>query len=142
MSVRLADILVDGDFLARDIVYHNSCKMAHWKRQQKQSTCTGTESSASPSSGNPNMAAIVAEVEFFADTQEQFKQGEYIPINVLENLYNNKRDVLDLPPLNRPSFIKKLTTFIPEAVVTPQKDPKPFIVHSQASGNRAVMMVT
>ena len=48
-KVQLADILAEGDFLARDIVYHRSCKTTHWRNyvqaSGRQTSREGTDES-------------------------------------------------------------------------------------------------
>ena len=79
MKVRLADVLAEGDFHARDIVCHSSCKLAHWSHYVK----------ALGKVAQKKDDGETAEVEFYSILKSRLDEEEYLDLWVVVELHNS-----------------------------------------------------
>jgi hypothetical protein len=133
-KVQLADIIAEGDFLARDIVYHSSCKVTYWRKyvQGPKRSSTGNEGEYA--------ALLSAEIEFYDELLESIESGEYVTTVDAETLYRNMmRDHgVDHKSITRRTVVKKISDNMPNIVLAPNKGNLPGIFHSKKAGREAL----
>ncbi|CAB3993633.1 Hypothetical predicted protein [Paramuricea clavata] len=133
-KVQFADILAKDDFLARDIVYHKSCKTKYWRKHvqasDRQSSCTDA---------NKSTLFIAAEIEFFDHLNEIVESGEYITTVEVETLYKNiMHDHGIDKPITRRSLISNISQNMPHIVISQHRGSLPGVLHSKKAGHEAV----
>lgn len=133
-KVQLADIIADGDFLARDIVYHQSCKTTYWRKyvqpSDRQSSCKDADLS---------ILFIAAEIEFLDHLHEIVESGEYITTVEVETLYNNMMHDRGIDkPITRRSLISKISQNMPNIVISEHRGSLPGLLHSKKTGREGL----
>ena len=83
-KVQIANITAWDDFLAKDIVYHKSCKTTTWKTYVQ-----GPEQRVVPPNVEYSTPFIAAEIEFYENLSERIESGEYITTVHAETLYRD-----------------------------------------------------
>jgi len=133
-KLNMADLLADGDFHARDIRYHTSCHLTHW-RHHKHEPKTRTNSP-----DEDTIAFISAEIEFVAELQERLDNGEIITITEVTTLYTNMmfdHGIQD-KTISRQLLLTKLEHSISNFTITGAKGRKPAVIHSNEAGRSAI----
>ena len=130
-KVQMADILAEGDFLARDIVYHQTCKTTHWQRYVQ-----GPQRSATPFKDCEDIVAFVAaEAEFYDELEDRIESGEYITTVQVENLYADMmqdHNIVGRTTYTKPTrrdLIKNVSEKLPNVVISEHKGNQSGILH-------------
>lgn len=135
-KVQLADIISEGDFLARDIVYHKSCKTTYW-RIYVQGPERRTETNQN---SEETIFFIAAEMEFYDELHERIESGDYITTVQAEELYYNMmRDHgVTGHAISRRTLITNITHNLPDIELSQHRGKLPGVFHSKKSGREAV----
>jgi hypothetical protein len=124
-KVRLADILVEDDFLVRDIVYHKSCKTEYWRKFVQV-----TERQSSHKDAGESALFLAAEMEFFDHLNEIVESGEYITTVEVETLYKNMMHDHGIDkPITRRSLIFNISQNMPNIVISQHRGSLPGVLH-------------
>lgn len=132
----MADIISEGDFLARDIVYHKSCKTTYW-RIYVQGPERRTETNQN---SEETIFFIAAEMEFYDELHERIESGDYITTVQAEELYYNMmRDHgVTGHAISRRTLITNITHNLPDIELSQHRGKLPGVFHSKKSGREAV----
>ena len=135
LKVRLADVLAEGDFHARDIVYLSSCKLAHWSRYVQ-----APGKVAQKMDGSETANFIAAEVEFYSILKSRLDEEEYVDLQVVEKLYNSVMldNSVSIPNVRRPVLKEKILKNIQGLCISELSGNKPSVLCSTAAHRSAV----
>ena len=134
-KVQIANITAWDDFLAKDFVYHKSCKTTAWKPYVQ-----GPEQRVVPPNVEYSTAFLAAEIEFHDNLSERIESGEYITTVHAETLYRdmmNEHGFLD-ELIPRRKLITKISQNLPNIVISEHRGNLPGILCSKKSGREAV----
>ena len=136
-KLQLADVIVEDDLLARDIVYHNSCKFKAWQKHVNWPKKCTTDKNVD------NTRLFIAEIEFFDNLQEKIASGEYITTIQAENLY---KEILEEHGINttitRRALIAQISENVPNIVISQHRGNLPCVLHSKQAGREALDLAT
>ena len=134
-KVNLADIIAEGDLHARDITYHTSCYTSNWSRfiQAPQRLST------SKPDVTMSVGFIAAEIELYAEMQEDIDEGLFVKSSDAETMYRNM--MRDHGICSYSITRKLLLNKIRENVlceITESKGQQPSLIHSKVAQNTAI----
>lgn len=136
-KVYLADFIVERDFLSRDIKYHKSCHTTHWRNYVQGPTRIGKNKDFIDIH---TVEFISAEIEYFAELEEQLGSGEFLTVRETTELYN--RMMLDHgfedQFISLQEAINKIKSNIRSIVVTPACGRNPSVISSTSACRSAI----
>ena len=136
-KLQLADVIAEDDFLARDVVYHKSCKTKHWKTYIQAPKRRNA-------AGETDARLIAAEMEFYDDLNERIRGGELISSTDAEKLYRDMMEdhkITDYS-ISRKVLMEDIRRYLPNIVCTEKKGSKPSLLHSKSISRDGIDIVT
>lgn len=82
LEAYIADILAEGDFLPRDIVYHSSCKTAHWYMYVQKPSKKGYASNRQEPENNVSL--VLQTLNFMQKYQIALPEASLLPLEMLK----------------------------------------------------------
>eukprot|EP00112_Aurelia_sp_Birch-Aquarium-sp1_P010679 Seg2275.1 transcript_id=Seg2275.1/GoldUCD/mRNA.D3Y31 product="hypothetical protein" protein_id=Seg2275.1/GoldUCD/D3Y31 len=136
-KLQVADVIAEDDFLARDIVYHKSCKTKYWKNYIQAPKRRNA-------AGESDARLIAAKMKFYDDLNERIRGEELISSTDAEKLY---RDMMEDHKITEYSISRKvlmedIRRYLPDIVCTDKKGSKPSLLNSKSIGRDGIDIVT
>ena len=136
-KLNMTEMLVERDFLSRDIRYHKSCHTMHWQHYVQQSQKPSMQGA---NADENTVAFISADIEFIAELQDRINRDDIITVTEVAELYTNMMTDHGIhnEQINRKVLLEKVQQNITNVAITDARGRKPAVIHSKEAGRSAI----